>query len=183
METFSALLALCVGNTSATDEFPAQRQVTRSFDVFFYLRLNERFSKQWRGWWFETPLRPLWRHCTKNQLWMRCYQMKLFSDQEMLFAIPPPFWSMKKLINSLSLQLSVLIRLLNGLFVSLCHALSFILCIIIPDPGELLHCNISQGMTLFSLFSYPPLICHKTIQSALSEALMPSDAYKYVPEY
>ena len=22
-----------------------------------------RLSKQWRGWWFETPSRPLWHHC------------------------------------------------------------------------------------------------------------------------
>ena len=45
-----------------TGEFPAQRPVTRSFDVFFDLRLNERLSKQSWGWWFETPLRPLWRY-------------------------------------------------------------------------------------------------------------------------
>ena len=41
METFSALLALCAGNSSVTGEFPAQRPVTRSFDVFFDLRLNK----------------------------------------------------------------------------------------------------------------------------------------------
>ena len=39
METFSALLALCVGNSPATSEFPTQRPATRSFDVFFDLRL------------------------------------------------------------------------------------------------------------------------------------------------
>ena len=33
------------------------------FDVFFDLRLNTRLSKQSWGWWFETPSRPLWRHC------------------------------------------------------------------------------------------------------------------------
>ena len=38
METFSALLALCVGNSPITGEFPTQRPVTRSFDVFFALR-------------------------------------------------------------------------------------------------------------------------------------------------
>ena len=46
METFSALLAICAGNSPAPGEFPAQKQVTRSFDVFFDLRLNKRFSKQ-----------------------------------------------------------------------------------------------------------------------------------------
>ena len=62
METFSALLAICAGNSPVPGEFPAQRPVTRSFDVFFDLRLNKRLSKQSRGWWFETLPRPLWRH-------------------------------------------------------------------------------------------------------------------------
>ena len=58
METFSALLALCAGNSPVPGEFPAQRPVTRSFSVFFELRLN----KQSWGWWFETQSRSLWRH-------------------------------------------------------------------------------------------------------------------------
>ena len=62
-ETFSALLALCAGNSSVTGEFPAQRPMTRSFDVFFHLRLNRRLSKQSWGWWFETPSWSLCRHC------------------------------------------------------------------------------------------------------------------------
>ena len=80
METLPALVALCEswwrhqmehfprywpfvrGNSPVPGEFPAQRPVTRSFDVFFYLRLNKRLSKQSRGWWFETLSRPLWRH-------------------------------------------------------------------------------------------------------------------------
>ena len=71
METFPALLALCAGNSPVTGEFPAQRPVTRSFDVFFDLRLNKRLSKQSRDWWFETPSRSLWRHCNA----MPCLQM------------------------------------------------------------------------------------------------------------
>ena len=63
MEAFSALLALCAGNPPITGEFPSQKPVTRSFDVFFDLRLNKRLSKQSLGWWFETPSRSLWRHC------------------------------------------------------------------------------------------------------------------------
>ena len=39
METFSALLTICAGNSPGTGEFLAQRPVTRSFDVFFDLRL------------------------------------------------------------------------------------------------------------------------------------------------
>ena len=67
METFSTLLALCAGNSPVTGEFPSQRPVTRSFDVFFDLRLNKRLSKQSWGWWFETPLRSLWRQ--RNGSW------------------------------------------------------------------------------------------------------------------
>ena len=62
METFSALLAICAGNSPVAGEFPAQRPVTRSFDVFFDPRLNKRLSKQSWGWWFEALSRPLWRH-------------------------------------------------------------------------------------------------------------------------
>ena len=45
---------LC-GEFTGPGEFPTQRPVTRSFDVFFDLRLNKRLSKQPWGWWFETP--------------------------------------------------------------------------------------------------------------------------------
>ena len=36
METFSVLLAFCAGNSPVNGEFPSQRQVTRSFDVFVF---------------------------------------------------------------------------------------------------------------------------------------------------
>ena len=45
METFSVLLALCVGNSPVTGEFPSQRPVTQSFDVFFDMCLNKRLGK------------------------------------------------------------------------------------------------------------------------------------------
>ena len=66
METFSALLAICAGKSPVTGEFFVQSPVTRCFGVFFDLRLNKRFCKQWWGWCFETPSRPLWRHCNGN---------------------------------------------------------------------------------------------------------------------
>ena len=52
---------LC-GEFTGPGEFPTQRPVTRSFDVYFDLRLNKRLCKQSRSWWFETLLCPLWRH-------------------------------------------------------------------------------------------------------------------------
>ena len=63
METSSALLALCAGNSTVPGEFPALRPVTRSFDIFFDPRPNKWWSKQWWRWRFETPSSPLWRHC------------------------------------------------------------------------------------------------------------------------
>ena len=66
METFSASLAICAGNSPVPGEFPAQRPVTRSFDVFFELSLNKRLGKQLGGWWFEKLSRPVWRHCNET---------------------------------------------------------------------------------------------------------------------
>ena len=68
MGAFSASLALCAGNSPVTGEFPSQRPVTRSIDVFFHLCLNKRLSKQSWGWWFETPSCSLWRHCNAMML-------------------------------------------------------------------------------------------------------------------
>ena len=45
METFTALLTLCTGNSPVTGEFPSQRPVTRSFDVFFDLRLEQKVEQ------------------------------------------------------------------------------------------------------------------------------------------
>ena len=68
METFCALLTLRVGSLPVTGEYPSQRPVTRSFDVFFDLRLNKRLSKQSRRRCFETLQRSLWRHCNATLL-------------------------------------------------------------------------------------------------------------------
>ena len=98
METFSALLAICAGNSPVPGEFPTQRPVTRSFDVYFDLRPNKWLSKQSWGWWFETLSCSLWRHrngCTiigwrtrsnnreritqlKTELIIACYPSILF---------------------------------------------------------------------------------------------------------
>ena len=45
METSSALLILCVGYSPVAREFPLQRPVTRSFDVFFYVCLSRPLCK------------------------------------------------------------------------------------------------------------------------------------------
>ena len=92
MEIFSALLVLCAGNSPVIGELPAQRPVTRSFDVFFDLRLNKRLSKQSGGWWFETPSRPLWRHSNvilgadvRNVILIRLVQKELWVKYDLIF--------------------------------------------------------------------------------------------------
>ena len=57
METFSASLALCVGNPPVTGAFPTLRPVMRGFDVFFVVNLIKLLNKQWSGCWFDMPWR------------------------------------------------------------------------------------------------------------------------------
>ena len=67
IEPFSASLALCAGNSPVTGEFPSQKPMTRSFDVFFDLRLNKQSRRQS----LETPplsLSWLRRHCNAMRL-------------------------------------------------------------------------------------------------------------------
>ena len=66
MEAFSALLAICAGNSPVSGDFPAQRPVTLSFGVFFDLWPNKRLSKQPWGWWFDTPSGSIWCHSNDN---------------------------------------------------------------------------------------------------------------------
>ena len=40
---------------------------------FFDLCLNKRLSKQWRGWWFQTPSCPLWRQCNVHEIYRMIY--------------------------------------------------------------------------------------------------------------
>ena len=51
------------GESTGPRWIPSQRPITRSFAVFFDLRLNKGFSKQSIRLWFKTPSRSLWRHC------------------------------------------------------------------------------------------------------------------------
>ena len=63
-----------------TSGFPLHRPVTRSFDVFFDLRLNTRLGKQWRRRWFETPSRLSWRHCNELALCTtRCHNSSCYN--------------------------------------------------------------------------------------------------------
>ena len=69
METCSASLTLCKGNSPVTDEFPSQRPVTWSFGILFDLHQDKRLGKPSRRRWFETRLRSLWCHCNADIIW------------------------------------------------------------------------------------------------------------------
>ena len=97
METYSALLALCAGNSPVTGEFPAQRRVMRSFDVFFDLPLNKRLNKQPWGLWFETQPRPLWRHCNGEPSHIESVTQSLYIH--LLLA-----WTMERYITKIARQ-------------------------------------------------------------------------------
>ena len=66
METFSAFRPFVRGIHRSPMNSPLIGQ-WRGALMFFYLRLNKRLGKQWWGWWYETPSRPLWRHCNDLQ--------------------------------------------------------------------------------------------------------------------
>ena len=50
--------------------------MTRSFDVYFDLRLNKRLSKQSWGWWFETPSWSLWRQCNDKRNYQKSFSAR-----------------------------------------------------------------------------------------------------------
>ena len=72
---------LC-GEFTGPGEFRTQRPVTRSFDVFFDLRLNKPLSKQSWGWWSETLSRSLWRHRNECLIYLLvCWKVCFNFDQ------------------------------------------------------------------------------------------------------
>ena len=70
---------LGAGNSPANGEFPSQKPVTRSFDIFFDLRLNKRLIKQSRRRWLETPSSSLWRHWNGAR---SCFNINMLSCQK-----------------------------------------------------------------------------------------------------
>ena len=63
MEPFSALLALCAGNSPVPVNSPHKGQWCGALMFLLDLCLNKRLSKQPWGRWFETQPWSLWRHC------------------------------------------------------------------------------------------------------------------------
>ena len=67
MKTFSALLVLCEGNPAVLRWIPFTKASDAELWCFLWLCLNKRLSKQPIRRWFETPPRPLWRHCNGSR--------------------------------------------------------------------------------------------------------------------
>ena len=117
METISALLAIYAGNSPVPGDFSAQRPVTRSFDVFFDLHPNKLLSKQWQGWWFETPSCLLWRH--RNVITWRPLIVRggFFTERTSN--------SMQQISNFIQLFWSpdVHVRICFGIFMTICNVI------------------------------------------------------------
>ena len=92
---------------SGPGEFPTQRPVTRSFDVFFDLRLNKRLNKHSWGWWFETLSWSLWRHHNVSStcdLWP-AFVIAPSSMQLLIHIIVAHQWYYKRGLLLVSIQL------------------------------------------------------------------------------
>ena len=87
--------------------------VTRCFGVFLDLHPNKRLSKQWWGWWFETPSRPLWRDCN----WLDTKRLQFLAATKQLYEWFSP--SVRPSV-CLSVRLSVRHTFLT-MFLSLYH--------------------------------------------------------------
>ena len=73
---FSALLAICAGNSPVTGEFSAQMPVTQSFDVFFDLRLNNDWANireagdlRHHGAHYDVPVMHYMQHVQRDVTW------------------------------------------------------------------------------------------------------------------
>ena len=102
---------------------PAQRPVTRNFDVFFDSWSNKRLVKQWWSWWFETPSSPLWRHCNA----IHC-----------VWCVPgitgPPRWVMDKNYKKIS-------KLRKTMFGPLILLRVYIKCVVVINPWSTTVCG------------------------------------------
>ena len=116
----SALLTLSAGNSPITGEFPSQRPVTRSFDVFFHLCLNKRLSKQSSGWWFETLSRPLWRKCNekcipgKKVFKLKWGPVSLFTSSQLdVFGCCPIRYQIQGLVQNCLISIAKVLEMLQ----------------------------------------------------------------------
>ena len=161
MQTLSALLAICVGNSPVPGEFPAQRPVTQSFHVFFDLRLNKPLSKQSWGWWFEMPSCSLWRHGNEKAL-----SSKVLWLSEILHGLCCPFNSLGLTQNGSHFAHNIL----------KCIFLFENCCIWIEMSQKFVHTHLIDNMpALFQVMA-----CRWSGNKALSETMMAQFTHAYI---
>ena len=93
IKIFSALLAICAGNSPITGEFPAQRSATRSFDVFFDLLLKNR-------WVNIRDAGDLRRHYDVTVMWWHlgiCDSTAMTENKVSIISTRPIYWSSRLL--------------------------------------------------------------------------------------
>ena len=160
MDTFSALLAICAGNSP----------VMWSFDVFLDLRLNKRLSKQAWGWWFETPSCSLWRHCNdgfctprvsnaeKVSMSWRSLVSSLFPIvvevdaggwSSMWYRIQSSHWGYDLIFLAATKQLY------EWYFLSVCPSVRLSVC---PSVCPSVRLSVCPSVRLSHLFDYVPII-------------------------
>ena len=93
-----------------TGEFPSQRPLTRNFNIFFDLRLNQQLSKQCRRRWFETPSRSLWRHCNEYRTTLSCRCLRWACDLQPLAPARYPC-NLKLIIFKLISRIDIIITM------------------------------------------------------------------------
>ena len=115
---------------------------------FYHLRLNKRLSKQWWGWWFETPSRPLCRHCNDEQSLQHANISKLwgrYGTQDILLELNP--WIRLSFHKAGNLEISVGWRFAaDGVLIKpkiwlSCHSQHYIICMKISNYYVLLQTN------------------------------------------
>ena len=111
----------CVGNSLVTSEFPSQRPVTQSFDIFFEKmaeQMNKWLSKQSKRWWFEMPSHSLWRHCNvmKTLVWFLAATLQWRHMSGMMSQITSNWKIVKQLVpaNKKKCQSTTLLVLCEG---------------------------------------------------------------------
>ena len=85
METISALLAICVGNSPVSGEFRTQRPVMLNFDVFFDLRLNNGWvnngeAGDLRRYRAHSDVNVMWQHPSPKVIPFTKSNGRFFSD-------------------------------------------------------------------------------------------------------
>ena len=154
METFFTLLTLFEGNPQVAGGFPLQTPATRSFNIFFDLCMNKRFSKQSKRRRFEAPPSILWRHCTL---------VAISSQKRMQLANwNADHTSSNKMVEKISRDFETLTELLITNFFMLCllsrsyHILVFMLYMTMVSPTGISIANVIKCMKCIGRMHFVP---------------------------